>query len=452
MDVKAFKSFVASTHIDSYFHKVYIFCYMHILMRQAKTAIIPYLNVDHSDVPTKTWLRMTKPDGDLEVMCEAIHYADIPIVWSTQGIDLDLLHKRNPGLLQDLSTDPNITFTGGIYTHALPSFHPETLDLQLAYAKQAFYNNKIASAPIGMFPEFDVPSGLIGTCSSKGVGWSYILLQNSVNQFYDHRLNYNSTELPQNCDLVTIKNALGQSIRGIVTQGPAPRDAFLKMLRGYVSPADMVDCLVEESVRAGERGSPLMAFLIDLESVQINQTEQNPAMQYFIDYVQELDHANKSGKLPLTGFDSSLVDLLDEHFKDSNVPTVTLNTRKKPKWLISEDEYNITDRLKSIPVHDLPPYHQLTALAAQVSDLHSAQASYRKAEDGVIVRLPIKLPNGEVIEKHIPIGGDKNRISEVRHLVEVVERELLVIDNSSIELSSASKEKMQAFHNVFSGY
>ena len=37
------------------------------------------------------------------------------------------------------------------------------------------------------------------------------------------------------------------------------------MLRGLVSPDEMVAALVEQSQRSKEQGSPVMAFLIDLE-------------------------------------------------------------------------------------------------------------------------------------------------------------------------------------------
>ena len=66
-------------------------------------------------------------------------------------------------------------------------------------------------------------------------------------------------------DIVTLADALDTHLTAIVTHGPELRKAYLGMLRGMCSAAEMVRELVGHSKAAEAAGYPIMTFLIDLE-------------------------------------------------------------------------------------------------------------------------------------------------------------------------------------------
>ena len=104
----------------------------------ADVIIVLYANESHSEVPTDQYLSMLQPHSDLHQMIEVVDRCQVPMTLSTQALDLELLASASPHLLQTIRESPYWQLIAGLYSHCLPSFHPEHLDKQLSMGQSAF--------------------------------------------------------------------------------------------------------------------------------------------------------------------------------------------------------------------------------------------------------------------------------------------------------------------------
>ncbi|RJQ16888.1 hypothetical protein C4573_02400 [Candidatus Woesearchaeota archaeon] len=411
----------------------------------AKTVFILYANTDHSDVPRATQLRSIQRGNDYDTMIGAVKEAQTPVVLSAQGLDFDIWNLVNPSFVRAIANDPLFSFTAGMYSHALPSMHPENLDRQLNYGLESMVKAGIKPAPIVMLPEFDFAHGQIALLHSARC--DCVLLQAGVNSSYEHREDYGS-KVKSKHPLGMVQDALGNRIAGIVTQGDELRKTYLAMLRGFATPYDMVQALAKESEYAGKtldgkQPSPVMPFLVDLEAVQLND-----AMPIFEAFIAELGKHKE--ELRLSGFDRKTSSAIVAFFQKRilNYPVLDVAVRPKQKWRFDKDPHSVADRLKTLDLEARSPYHRRAAVWASISDLYSAQAAYAKdPEHGVAVRLD-KLVEGKVLPKAVAIGGDRNRIAEVLNVVDAVERQVNITETMA-DLSPESRAYMCLLDVVF---
>jgi len=377
-----------------------------------KLALILYANEAHSEVSTPLYNELHEKGYN------DTFYAlnDVPFIWSTQGIDFDLM-KTSEGC----PSFEGVSTTRGTYTHVLPTFYPETLDLQLALGNKSIPNQ----SKVGMLPEFDFASGQIETL--KAAGWEYVLLNRDINKQYDHRDNMSRGITTDADTFVNVENDLGSRIKGIVTEGGNLRNIYLAMVRGMGNAKDFIE---EVDKVADKNGCDYVPFLIDAEAVQMNG-----GLEHFQRFIGELT--------------DSKLDLVDFSGIDGYKPQSTINvaSRPKPKWLFESDAFNIVDKIKSIDHHELDSYSKKALLWASVSDLYSAFAGLSN-EKGYIVDLPRKDVDGEDAGV-VRIQSDKRRPPEVYHVFESVERGQSVTENTDAELDDASKKKMSLLDKVF---
>jgi len=399
--------------------------------------LVFYANESHSEVPTNRYLTMLKDDSDLHQMIKAVDKHQVPVTWSSQAMDLLLLASAAPRIYDDLVASPYWALINGLYTHVLPSFHPEHLDKQLQFGRETF-NLAKANEVVGMLPEFDMSAGAIQYL--KAAGWKYVLLQHGVNTVHPKSPSDSSA----NGEVVSLQDALGNELAAVMTHGPELRTAYLKMLRGLVSPDEMVAALVEQSQRSKELCSPVMAFLIDLEAVQING-----AVDTFVQFVERLGEAQAAKTLSLAHFGSEVVAKLDKYLSSGQAAVCRIATRPKPKWSLCQDPLALADALKSLDVEGMSPYHQRAYLWATNSDLYSAQFAYRRSPDGVLARLPKQKPDGWP-DAEVVIQADARRVQETSYLVRVVQAKGQIGEQPGwADLDPCSQTKLRLLDDLF---
>jgi hypothetical protein len=406
---------------------------------KAEFVFITYANLNHSEVPVGNSLRAAEPQGLFETMLTHVNHSRVPLVFSTQGLDLDFYSVRNPRIIQELR-NPNITCIRGIYSHALPSFYPETLDWQLALGQDSLQRAGLESSQVLMLPEFDMFSSAIPVLRSAGL--EYVLLQGGtpiVNPIYSR-----SGKKLEEADLVRIEDELTSDIKGIVMTGKL-RNPYLAMLRGLKHPREMIDLIAAECESARARGSPILSFLIDWEAPLINSGSGNYGEIFFHRFIDELARARERGDFLLSGLDYKTVKELRRF--EGNLPVVLVGSRPKPKWIIRNDNLNMLDRIRNISFHELSLYHKRVCLAASISDLQSAQFGLAKQE-GIIIKLPVKDLQGEEHPGDIVIKSDANRPFEVVHLAKAAETKKPVLEDMQ-GLSTDGQELMRHLDKVF---
>lgn len=421
----------------------------------AKVASVFYSNEAHSELKTALEAKNSAPGGDYDWFVDLTAAADIPVVWSTQGIDLDLMQVRNPGLIQKLHDSKNITFTQGLYSHALPSFFSEHLDLQFAAGKNSMIRNLgNRISPVIMVSEFDVNQGMIP--QAVNAGGSYILLHAGSGPNAPNKL-YNDGVISDK-KLARLSDESGKSsITGIVTEGPGVDRKYLGMLDGFVTPQEVVQALISEANSARAKGYPMTSWLTDFEGIQIGA--RDVAKANFELFVNELSKAHKSGTLELSGFDGETLGEIDDYMLEhKSEPCLNLSSRPKGKWKTEPSGKgkkweNIRggkffDAVKNMDVYSLSEYHRLAYLWVGGSDVYSALSDFGKSEDGIVRMVPFK-KDGVEVKDQVFLQGDANRVAEVEHVIAAIKDQKPVNLESVIELSPESKEKMGALHKVF---
>ncbi|HLP79630.1 MAG TPA: hypothetical protein VK158_03280 [Acidobacteriota bacterium] len=384
------------------------------------SVFVLYANEAHSEVSTQKYLEAVKPGSSLDTILNIITQNKIPLAYSTQGIDLDMLHVVNPKAYEILTNTPHISLINGTYTHVLPTFHPEQFDDQMHFA------NKV-DARAYMFPEFDVPR--FGLRSIDGP----ILLCEQVNNYYDYKRELFANASKTTSHALNVQ-ASCHSLTGIVTQSAGNmRNMYLKMLRGVESVDATLSQFQTDAILASHHDVPVV-FLTDLEAYIINEAKEK--------LCAFLDAYGSQTECVASTLNKQVIHKYDMLAK-TRAPT-RISTRPKQKWITSNDPHGIFDSIRAIDDGALPEYFLKALFEGSTSDVYSAQLGLNRP-DGYLAKLP-KTGAGT---QEIVIKSDAQRIAETLHLLECVRSRTPVHKRTHIALSPASQEKMEIFHRVF---
>lgn len=292
-----------------------------------------------------------------------------------QAEDLAFWQITAPDVVEEIKNNPLISVMKGIYSHMMPSFFPGYLTAQLSQANKVF--KKILGEKVSKFgclPEVDITSKIIPQLKNAGWGGSIILKDFQYTYEYFGESGIKGPMI----DKAVIKSC-GMPL--LVGTAAAPRNVYLKFLRGYADMDEFINALTIDA----EAQNGLVNFFTDAESFIINSKGGEPRYDKMEEFFACLKNSPLDFVLP---DDKKTSIFIENNLREANECEVV--QRLNAKWYHSPQIYQkIVQTLNSLPDKSSP-----TALSLTISDIFSA-IHYNKNVNKI--ELPIEGTEEKVI-------------------------------------------------------
>ncbi|QQG38913.1 MAG: hypothetical protein HYS32_00400 [Candidatus Woesearchaeota archaeon] len=411
------------------------------------------LDLDHSRVPRRTqdvgnakgrvgYFDFIKRGGLREVL-DAVK---VPLHVSTTGMDLLVLKRLDPKLLENLN--PNVIFTKGPFSHIMPSAYPGLRGVALSFGDRAVrecLGNRVS--PIGFVSEYDFWSGLVH--DAVKARWEATLVNEEQQRpFLRHELDDGrSVE-----DIVRVMGDDGQYSMPTFIARSNEKDKYNlsgiahEVFSGLKRPEEFVEELRKAVELAGQRGFQTVTFLTDLEVILLSQlfnadgtTLTDARLDTWIGFQEAL--ANSGLEIEGIRKSEDLGKYVGRDLRRVILPPRDLN----PKWTDPrQDEFK--QRVRSLVDRTLE-----SGDSYKIGALLIAVGPYAESAIFGVLRPPAKGKKGRILdgrEGELRILPDMNRYLEQAHILHSLEQGHFTVSEFISGLPKPVQEYLTLVHDI----
>ena len=408
-------------------------------MKGAKFALIYHLNLGHSELSSAN--RKQFLEQDVETLFRL--RGRIPVNVSSTGMNWEVINNASPETIKTIRENPNITILDGLFSHMLPTLHPELAELAQKHSRESTDKIFGQTAPVGFAPEHDISS----MCAYL-LNWKVGVINRDLHSYYPWDEQHNRLiatkdklhETIPNC-AIRVLHKYG-SLPCIVAEGGNLRTTYLKLMREQAEPKDFINAVKEALLTAEKAGEPLVSFVMDWETPYINAINGQPRL----DLADQLSQALAESDIPFTNLDGNTTEEITDYAQRK--PAIS-HRKNYTKW----EQYDFRKKVKDLTrqFSDKTEYEQKTLLAIAESDhdsaIHGTIIGQKNKEKGyeAIAQLPSTVKGTPGI---VTIASDAHRAQEYEIMAANL-AEGLPLNAHTENLPEASRWYLDQLHKAF---